>query len=124
MRGAADDYEYPLQALLLMNDPTYLEASRWLAQKDLSEAGTEESERVKHAFRMVMDRDPSPRETELLSKLYEKERVHYSDNKAAAEKLLTIGESKPDPKFEPTELAAWTMVASTILNMDEAVTKN
>ncbi len=114
----------PLQALLLMNDPTYLEASRWLAQRDLSEAGKEESDRIKHAFKIVMDRDPSARETELLSKLYEKERVHYSDNKAAAEKLLTIGESKPDAKFEPTELAAWTMVASTILNMDETVTKN
>ena len=114
----------PLQALLLMNDPTYLEASRWLAQRDLSEAGKEESDRIKHAFKIVMDRDPSARQTELLSKLYEKERVHYSDNKAAAEKLLTIGESKPDPKFEPTELAAWTMVASTILNMDETVTKN
>ena len=114
----------PLQALLLMNDPTYLEASRTLAQRDLTEAPANETERVRWAFRLITDRDPSPKEAEILTKLYEKERTHYETHKDAAQKLLTIGESKPDTRFEPVELAAWTMVASTILNMDETVTKN
>ena len=114
----------PLQALLLMNDPTYLEASRAVAQRDLAEAPANEVERIRWAFRLVTDRDPSPKEAEILSKLYEKERTHYETHKGAAQKLLTIGESKPDTGFEPVELAAWTMVASTILNMDETVTKN
>jgi len=114
----------PLQALLLMNDPTYLEAARALAQRDLSEAPANEQERVRYAFRLVTDREPSAKEAEILDKLYQKERAHYQANKDAAAKLLVIGESKPDARFEPAELAAWTMVTSTILNMDEAVTKN
>ena len=114
----------PLQALLLMNDPTYLEAARFLAQRHLKEAPPAEPARVRYAFRLVTDRDPSPKEAEVLAKLYEKERDHYAAHQDAAQKLLTIGESKPDSHFEPAELAAWTMVASTILNMDETVTKN
>jgi mono/diheme cytochrome c family protein len=114
----------PLQALLLMNDPTYLEASRALAQRDLKEAAANESERIRYAFRLVTERDPSTKESDVLAKLYEKERAHYESHKDAAEKLITIGESKPDAHLDPTDLAAWTMVASTILNMDEAVTKN
>ncbi len=114
----------PLQALLLMNDPTYLEAARSLAQRDLAEAPADEQGRVRWAFHLVTDRDPSAKEAEILTKLYEKEHAHYADRKEAAQKLLMIGESKADARFEPAELAAWTMVASTILNMDETVTKN
>jgi hypothetical protein len=114
----------PLQALLLMNDPTYLEAARALAQRDLKEAPANEEQRIRYAFRLVTERDPSPKESDVLSKLYEKERTHYEAHKDAAEKLIAIGESKPDAHLEPAELAAWTMVASTILNMDETVTKN
>ena len=109
----------PLQALLLMNDPTYLEASRALAQRALPQP-----DRLHWMFRLVTDRDPSSKETEILTKLYQKEHARYADHKDAAEKLITIGESKPDPHADPSDLAAWTMVASTILNMDETVTKN
>ncbi|HEY3937297.1 MAG TPA: DUF1553 domain-containing protein [Bryobacteraceae bacterium] len=114
----------PLQALLLMDDPTYLEAARALAQRDLTSAGPSETDRVRYAFRLATERDPSPQENDLLCKLYQKERDHYSTDQKAAEKLLSIGESKPDPKLAPAELAAWTLVTSTILNMDETVTKN
>ncbi len=114
----------PLQALVLMNDPTYLEAARALAQRDLHEAGASDADRLRYIFRLIDDRDPSAHEFEILSKLYQKEREHYRANKNAAEKLISIGESKPDPKLEPAELAAWMLVSSTILNMDESVTKN
>jgi Protein of unknown function (DUF1553)/Protein of unknown function (DUF1549)/Concanavalin A-like lectin/glucanases superfamily/Planctomycete cytochrome C len=114
----------PLQALLLMNDPTYVEAARALAARDMGEAGENETQRIRHVFRLATERDPSPREAEILSKLYQKELTHYTADKAAAEKLVSVGESKRDPKLDPAELAAWTLVASTILNMDETITRN
>jgi hypothetical protein len=109
----------PLQALLLMNDPTYIEASRALAERALTKP-----DRLNWMFRSVTDHDPSPKEADILNKLYQKEHARYADHKDAAEKLVAIGESKADPRDDPSDLAAWTMVASTILNMDETVTKN
>lgn len=114
----------PLQALVLMNDPTYVEASRALAERDLREAGPGASERIRYAFRLATDRDPSPKETALLEGLYKKEMSHYDTDRAAAKKLVAIGESPRSEKLDPAELAAWTMVTSTILNMDETITKN
>jgi hypothetical protein len=114
----------PLQALVLMNDPTYVEAARVMAERDLREAGSLEQDRIRYAFRLATDRDPSAKELDVLHGLYEKEFAHYSKDKAAAEKLLAVGESKWNPKIDPAELAAFTLVTSTILNMDETITKN
>ncbi len=114
----------PLQALVLMNDSTFVEAARALAERDLNEAGPTETDRIRFAFRLATDRDPSPKEFEILQGLYKKEMNHYDSDRAAAEKLLSVGESKRNPKFDPSVLAAWTTVASTILNLDETVTKN
>ncbi|MCU1292008.1 MAG: Protein of unknown function (DUF1553)/Protein of unknown function (DUF1549)/Planctomycete, partial [Bryobacterales bacterium] len=114
----------PLQALVLMNDPTYIEASRALAQRDLIEAGPTPTDRIRFAFRLATDRDPTPKEFQILEGLYKKEMIHYDTDHAAAEKLLAIGESKRDPKLDPAQLAAWTLVTSTILNLDETITKN
>ena len=114
----------PLQALVLMNDPTYLEAARVLAQRDMHEAGATEADRVRYVFHLVDDREPSQQEFDILSKLYQKEHTHYLADKKAAEKLISVGESKPDPKLDPADLAAWMLVSSTVLNMDESVTKN
>lgn len=114
----------PLQALVLMNDPTYVEAAREFAERDLREAGPSATDRIRYAFRLAMDRDPSPKETAIFEGLYKKEIVHYDTDRAAAEKLVSIGEMKRNPKLDPAELAAWTLVTSTILNMDETMTKN
>jgi hypothetical protein len=114
----------PLQALVLMNDPTYIEAARKLAERDLREAGPNESDRIRYAFRLATDRDPSPKEMGILEALYRKQRAHYESTPADAQKLLAIGESPHDKKSDPVELAAWTLVASTILNLDETITKN
>jgi hypothetical protein len=114
----------PLQALVLMNDATYLEAARVLAERDLEQPGLRPEDRLRYVFRQATERDPSPQENEILSKLYRKEFAHYSANREAARKLLSIGESKPNPKLESADLAAWTMVTSTILNMDETITRN
>ena len=114
----------PLQALVLMNDPTYVEASRVFAERDLREAGPTPLDRINYAFRLATDRTPSPKEVSVLDGLYKKEMVHYDTDRSDAQKLVSIGEMKRNPKYDPAELAAWTLVTSTILNLDETITKN
>ncbi len=114
----------PLQALVLMNDPTYIEASRALAERDLREGGTTDADRIRYAFRLATDRDPSPQELNILEALYKKELAHYQADKSSAQKLVAVGESKASSQVDQSQLAAWTLVTSTILNMDEAITKN
>jgi hypothetical protein len=113
----------PLQALILMNDPTYIEAARALAQRTLAEAGKDPDQRIDFAFRLATARRPEPREREVLLQIAEQELSDYRHDKEAALKLLAVGESKSGPKLNPSELAAWTTVASAILNLDETITK-
>lgn len=114
----------PLQALVLWNDPTYVEAARALAQRDLEQAGPGDADRIRFAFRLATDRDPTAQELNILDSLYQKEAAKYAADKKAAGKLISVGESKPDPRLAPSQLAAWTLVTSAILNMDETITKN
>jgi hypothetical protein len=113
----------PLQALVLLNDPTYVEASRKLAERVLGEAGGSVEDRISLAFRLVTARTPKPRETAILKELLEDRRAKYGRNRAAAEQLLSVGESAWDKRFDAAELAAWAAVAEAILNLDEAVTR-
>ena len=112
----------PLQALILMNDPTYVEASRKLAERLIKEAKTPD-ERIVFAFRLAMARTPTERETAVLRKVYESQLAKYRNDATAAKKLLTVGEAGRDEKLDMTELAAWTVVANVILNLDETVTR-
>ena len=113
----------PLQALVLMNDPTFVEASRVLAQRVLEEAGTDTSKRIQHAFRLSTGRLPQPKELKLLQALAAKQQSHYAAEAKAAAELLQVGDSPVSDRFKPEELAAWTNVASVILNLDETITK-
>ena len=113
----------PLQALVLMNDPTYVEAARKLAERLMTEAGASPEERVAFAFRVATARTPKPEEAAVLRKIYDEQLAVYRSNAEAATKLLRVGESPRDEKLDPAELAAWTTVATTILNLDETVTK-
>jgi hypothetical protein len=113
----------PLQALVLLNDPTYVEASRVLAEKTISQAGRDPEKRVDFAFRLATDREPQPRERAVLLTLARQELAEYRRDKTSAMKLIGVGEAKRNPKLDPAELAAWTTVTSTILNMDETITK-
>ena len=113
----------PLQALVTLNDPTYIEAARVLAERALRDGGKDTSNRIAFAFRLATARRPSLQETKVLRELLTQQLALYRGDVAAAEKLLTVGESKPDGKLERAELAAWTVVASTILNLDETITK-
>ena len=113
----------PLQALALMNDPTFVEASRALAQRAIHESGASPSGRVAYAFRLATDRKPTVKEARILTDLAREKIADYRRSPLAAEKLLSVGESKPDPKLDPAELAGWTAVASVILSLDETITK-
>jgi len=114
----------PLQALVLLNDPTYIEASRKLAERILAEGGESADSRIDFLFRLATARRPTDREHAILMALLrDQERKYREDAKAAAE-LLAVGESSRDPKFAAEEVAAWTTMASAVLNLDEAVTRN
>ena len=112
----------PLQALVLLNDPTYVEAARALAQRALLEAGSDAAARVRFLFREATARRATPAELRVLLDLEQRELDHYKKDPAQAAKLIAVGASKPG-NVEAVELAAWTTVASTILNLDETITK-
>lgn len=113
----------PLQALVLMNDPTYLEASRKLAERMMLEAGSSPEERITLAFRAATSRRPTVRELTVLQEIFQQQHAAYEQDRGAALKLLSAGESPRNEQLDPVELAAWSMVASVILNLDETVTK-
>ncbi|HWB06204.1 MAG TPA: PSD1 and planctomycete cytochrome C domain-containing protein [Verrucomicrobiales bacterium] len=113
----------PLQALVTLNDPQFVEASRKFAERMMREGGETSADRVKFAFRIATARAPNDHELTMLLSLFEKAKVRYSAQPEQAMKLLNAGEAKRDESLDVTELAAWTMVASTILNLDETITK-
>ena len=112
----------PLQALVLLNDPTYLEASRVLAQRVLKEA-KDPSQRAKLAFELVTSRVPDRKELAVLTKLAKQQFDNYKRDPKAAGEFLKVGETPADTTLNPVELAAWTAVASALFNLDETVTK-
>ncbi|MDX1946627.1 MAG: DUF1553 domain-containing protein [Pirellulaceae bacterium] len=112
----------PLQALVLLNDETYVEAARLLAWRVLREA-VQPDERLALAFLLVTGRQPSPQELSILRNSLDKHRARYASAPAEAAKLLAVGQSPTPVDLPPVELAAYATVCSTILNLDEAVTK-
>ncbi len=113
----------PLQALVLLNDPTYVEASRALAERAITQAGKDPTKRIDYVFRLATARAPQPQERQVLMAIEKQELAEYQHDKASALKLLAVGDSKYNAKLDPVELAAWTTVASTVLNLDETITK-
>lgn len=113
----------PLQALVLMNDPTYVEAARALAERTMTEGGKEGNGRIVYAFRLATARQPSAKEVRLLNDLFAKQLAHYRRDRKAALDLLSVGESKWNARLDSAELAAWATVASVILNLDEMITR-
>jgi hypothetical protein len=112
----------PLQALVLLNDVTYVESARILAERILREDASDG--RMQLGFRTVTGREPSENEVKTLEELYRKQLAAYRNDRLAAEALLKQGEAPVDPNLDPCELAAWTMVASVLLNLDEVITQH
>ncbi|MBC19774.1 MAG: hypothetical protein CMJ74_05900 [Planctomycetaceae bacterium] len=113
----------PLQALVLLNDPTYVETARGLAERTMHEGGKSNNERVTYAFRIVTGRRPTAAESAILLDEFNQRCTAFKTDAEIAAKLLSVGESQADSNLPIEELAAWTMVARLLLNLDEAITK-
>jgi hypothetical protein len=114
----------PLQALLMLNDPQYFEAARALAARVLTEGGETDESRVVHMLRLCTARQPHEKTVSELTSLLVDERTVYKDDVESAKKLIAVGGAASDKSLDPIELAAWTMLANVVLNLDEVVSKN
>jgi hypothetical protein len=111
----------PLQALVLLNDPQYVEASRVLAQQLGSSTGGDIGDCISNAFLRLTSKEPTASETKILQDLYESMKIRFEQDKDAATKLLANGEygqPKTDARLGRAELAALTVVTNTIMNYD------
>jgi len=113
----------PLQALALMNDPTFVEASRALAEKILTESDTGSESRLQRAFQMATGRLPNTDEMSVLVQALEEMDTSFRSNPSNAEAFLGVGESDVSSEHSSIEIAALTAVMSLILNLDETLTK-
>jgi hypothetical protein len=113
----------PLQALNLMNDPTYVEAARFLAQRMMLEGGSGPEQRITHGFRLAVARAPRPQELAVLTTGFRDMLDDFRADRAAAEELLKVGEAPANAALDRAELAAYATVAATLLNLDETITK-
>jgi len=114
----------PQQALVLLNDPTFVEAARVLAEKTLAPAGKSNDERVAWLFTKAVGRAPQPEEASVLLKLLDKHEQAYASEPAGADKILAVGDMPVGKDVNRLQLAAWTSVARAVLNLHETVTRN
>lgn len=114
----------PLQALVLLNDPTYIEAARTFAERIVSEGGETLEDKVNWAFEQTVLRPPAAGEIDVVSQLYKRHHVQYDADPHAARELLSIGIHPMPPDDQRTNIAAWTSVARTLLNLHETVTRS
>ena len=113
----------PLQALALMNETTFVEAARVLAQTMLQNGGNTPKSRITYGFRRVLGRAPSPKELRILQAGLGKRVAHYAAAPDEAKALVSVGDAPVPPNLKPPELAAYTVTANVLLNMDETITK-
>ena len=113
----------PLQALVTLNDPQFVEAARAFAERTLHQSG-DDSAKLRWAFAEATSREPKPAEQKVLQAALARERQRYTANPKAAEETLGVGESPRDTQLPAAEHAAWMQVASLILNLSESVTRN
>ncbi|MCB1233294.1 MAG: DUF1553 domain-containing protein, partial [Verrucomicrobiae bacterium] len=114
----------PLQALQLMNDVQHFEAARNLAQRVLKEGGDSPADRIAWLWKVITAREPSQEEAAIVGDTLTQHLNRYESDEKAATETITYGESKADASLPPAELAAYTMVANLVMNLDEVITKN
>ena len=114
----------PLQALVLLNDPSYVEAARVFAARIIRDGGAPFPEKLAWAFRTALSRKAQPEEVRVVSELYTKHVNEYKCDKQAAQKVVSVGERPVPTDLDIVELAAWSSVARVILNLHETITRN
>ena len=113
----------PSQALVLLNDPTYVEAARVFAQRIMDEGGENTEARIQWAFLEALSRNPRPEELMLLSQLYQSQVGAFNTNESEAVQFVNTGNAPVPDGTSRTELAAWTSVARAIFNLHEMITR-
>ena len=113
----------PLQALVTMDDPQWVEAARALAERTIREGGSRPEERIAYMSELLLSHPPGAKMEAVLQGSYEQMRRHYAGDAKDAQGLLAVGEKRRDAAIPAPELAAWTMVASEMLNLDETLNK-
>jgi hypothetical protein len=113
----------PLQALVTMNDVQWVEAARALAQRVIHEAGPDPQQRINRLSEILLAHDASAPLTAALENSFHQMERHYAKDRKASRSLVDFGEKKRDGAIPEQELAAWTMVASEMLNLDETLNK-
>jgi hypothetical protein len=113
----------PLQALVTLNDPQFVEAARNLAQLALRENKADHDKAIDFIARRLLARPLRPQESAVVKATYADLIAFYQARPEDAKKLITFGESRPDAAIAPAELAAWTMVANQLMNLDEVLNK-
>ncbi len=113
----------PLQALVTLNEDTYVEAAGNFAQRILREAGESNRDRIDYAYKAALARLPDEKEAAVLQGVYGDMLTSYKQDEEAAQQLLSVGESEKPENADSVQLAAWTGVARVILNLDETITK-
>jgi hypothetical protein len=113
----------PLQALVTLNDTQFVEASRHFAQRIIREGGDSADSRIAYAFRLATARRPNEDELGILKDVYSAALGQYEADNESATSLLSVGESKRDETLDVAQHAAWTIVASSVLNLDETLVR-
>jgi hypothetical protein len=113
----------PLQSLVTLNDPVYVEAAQGLARRIVGEGGADSHSRARFALQVCLGRRPSPEQAGTIVSLYTVERHRYDKDHEAAVSLAANPLGPLPPGMEPAELAAWTAVANVLLNLDAVLTK-
>ena len=113
----------PLQSLVLMNDPQFVEAARMLAERTLQEGGETVSHKIDYIFKCLIGRRAEDLELSTIEQLFQEEFADFQKDKQRIADLLNTGEYPIHPTLNRTELATYTMVASTVMNFDEFVMK-
>jgi mono/diheme cytochrome c family protein len=114
----------PLQSLVLLNAPEFVEAARVFAERVLTDGGKTTDERLDFAFKLALSRTAKPAEKETLAELLKKHQEQYAKDAKAADEVLKVGARPANTKLDKAELAAWTSVTRTILNLHAGVTRN
>lgn len=114
----------PLQALVTLNDPQFLEAGRALAQRLIKEGDAEAAQRIDLGYRLATSRPATAREIEILTKLFDTNLKRFGENPEDAKEFLAVGDSPRDESIDAIEHAAWMVIAQTLLNLDESLTRN
>ena len=113
----------PLQALVLLNDVQFVEAARRFAEQVVREGGDSVEAKISFVYRSVLAREPSAKELQIVSTLFDEHLAEFTKNPEAANQLLAVGESVRDEMLDSQQLGAWTMIVHLVFNLSETVTK-